>query len=85
MICAPSEDSDQTGHPSNLTRVFAVRSVGSYKDPKFLHADSDDWDQRLSGCPGLSEYLLGEQVILLDLSCSSSLIFHNGKKCTGKL
>ena len=26
MICAPSEDSDQTGHPSSLTRVFAVRS-----------------------------------------------------------
>ena len=23
--CAPSEDSDQPGHPPNLTRVFAVR------------------------------------------------------------
>ena len=34
---------------------------------------------RLGGCPGLSEYSLGEQVIL---SCSSSLIFHNRKKCT---
>ena len=45
MICAPSEDPDQTGHPSSLTKVFAVRSVGSYKDPRFLHADSDDWDQ----------------------------------------
>ena len=44
MICVPSEDSDQTGHPSSLTRVFAVRSVGSYKDPRFLHADSDDKD-----------------------------------------
>ena len=45
MICAPSEYSDQPGHPSSLTRVFAVHSVGSYKDPRFLHADSDDSDQ----------------------------------------
>ena len=27
--CAPSEDSDQPGHPSSLIRVFAVRSMGS--------------------------------------------------------
>ena len=26
---APSEDSDQPGHPPSLIRVFAVRSVGS--------------------------------------------------------
>ena len=25
MTCAPSEDSDQPGHPSSLIRVFAVR------------------------------------------------------------
>ena len=29
--CAPSQDSDQSGHPSSLIRVFAVRSVGSYQ------------------------------------------------------
>ena len=29
MIFAPSEDSDQPGHPPSLIRVFAVRSVGS--------------------------------------------------------
>ena len=29
MICAPSEVSDQPGHPPSLIRVFAVRSVGS--------------------------------------------------------
>ena len=40
---------------------------------------------RLGGCSGLSEYSLGAQVILLDLPCSSSFIFHNGKKCTDKL
>ena len=27
--CAPSEDSDQPGHPPSLIRVFAVRSTGS--------------------------------------------------------
>ena len=27
--CAPSEDSDQPGHPLSLIRVFAVRSVDS--------------------------------------------------------
>ena len=29
MADAPSEDSDQPGHPSSLIRVFAGRSVGS--------------------------------------------------------
>ena len=29
MACAPSEDSDQPGHPPSLIIVFAVRSVGS--------------------------------------------------------
>ena len=29
MSCAPSEDSDQPGHPHSLIRVFAVRSMGS--------------------------------------------------------
>ena len=27
--CAPSEDSDQPGHPPSLIRAFAVRSMGS--------------------------------------------------------
>ena len=29
MARAPSEDSDQPGHPPSLIRVFAVRSMGS--------------------------------------------------------
>ena len=29
MTCAPSEDSDQSGHPPSLIRAFALRSVGS--------------------------------------------------------
>ena len=27
--CAPSEDSDQPGHPTSLIRVFALRLMGS--------------------------------------------------------
>ena len=38
---APSEGSDQPGHPPHLLRVFAVRWVA--KDPRSLHADSEDW------------------------------------------
>ena len=29
ITCAPSEDSDQPGHPPSLIKVFAVRSMGS--------------------------------------------------------
>ena len=29
VACAPSEDSDQPGHPPRLIRVFTVRSIGS--------------------------------------------------------
>ena len=29
MTCAPSEDSDQPGHPPSLIRVFAVHFLGS--------------------------------------------------------
>ena len=36
MTCAPSEDSDQPGHPQSQ-RVA--------EDPMFLHADSEDSDQ----------------------------------------
>ena len=28
MACAPSEDSDQSGHPPSLIRDFAMRSIG---------------------------------------------------------
>ena len=35
IICVPSEDSYQPGHPPSLIRVFAVHSVGS-----FLHEDA---------------------------------------------
>ena len=44
MACAPSEDSDQPGHPPSLIRVFVVLQWVA-KDPSFLHADSEDSDQ----------------------------------------
>ena len=42
--CAPSEDSDQAGHPPSLIRVFAVAQLVA-KGPSFLHTDSEDFDQ----------------------------------------
>ena len=41
--CAPSENSDQPGHPPSLIRVFVRLWVA--KDTSFLHADSEDSDQ----------------------------------------
>ena len=42
MACVPSEDSDQSGNPPCLIRVFAQWVA---KDPSFLHVDSEDSDQ----------------------------------------
>ena len=44
MACAPSEDSDQPGHPPSLIRVFACAQLVA-KEPSFLHVDSEDSDQ----------------------------------------
>ena len=56
LTCAPSEDSDQPGHPPSLIRVFAVRSMGS-KGPKLsscgqrrLWSDWADAQADLSPC-----------------------------------
>ena len=44
MACAPSEDSDQPGHPPSLIRGFAFAQWVA-KNPSCLHADSEDSDQ----------------------------------------
>ena len=45
------------------------------KDPRFLHADSEDWSVIiLGGCPGWSESWLGAHAILLVLSWRSSIV-----------
>ena len=57
MTYAPSEDSDQPGHPPSLIRVFAVRSKGS-KGPN-LSSHGQRRLIRLFGCPDWSESSLG--------------------------
>ena len=50
MACAPSEDSDQPGHPPSLIRIFAVRVK---KDLVLSYPLSAQRRLiRLGGCPG---------------------------------
>ena len=55
--CAPSEGSDQPGHPQSLIRVFAVCLMGSY-GPK-LPSCGQRRLVRLGGCQDWSESSLG--------------------------
>ena len=68
--CAPSEDSDQPGHPPSLIRVFAVRM----KKPWVLRnpLSAEQRLIRLRGCPGWSESSLGAHATLLVFSCYGS-------------
>ena len=59
--CAPSEDSDQPGHPPSLIRVFACAQWEA-KYPSLLHVHSEDSDQT------------GHTLILLVLSCRGSYV-----------
>ena len=72
IVCAPSDDSDQPGHPHSLIRVFAVRMKKAWdleRRAKTLI--------RLGGCPGLSESSLGAQIILFVLLRGGSVYpFH---------
>ena len=70
MTCAPSEDSDQPGHPSNLIRIFTVHFMDS-QGPKASSCGQRRLI-RLGGCACWSESSLGAQVILFVLSCSGS-------------
>ena len=57
--CAPSEDSDQPGHPPSLIRIFAVRTKKAWVLSYPLSAQRrlwSDWaEARLGGCTGWSE------------------------------
>ena len=57
MAGAPSEDSDQPGHPPSLIRVFAVRMKKAWVLSYPLSAQRRLI--RLGGCPGWSESSLG--------------------------
>ena len=63
MSCAPSEVSDQPGHPPSLITVFAVWRT------KHLLMRTAKTLIRLRGCSGWSESSLGAHAMLLVLSC----------------
>ena len=69
--CAPSEDSDQPGHPPSLIIVFAVRMkkawVLSYQ--KWVHSEDSDQTGRMLR---LIWVFAGRTVTLLVLSCRGS-------------
>ena len=69
IISASSEDSDQP-------TLCAARVA---KDLKLFHAADSETLIRLCRCPGWSESSLGAQVILLDLSCYSSIILNGNR------
>ena len=71
--CAPSEDSDQPGHPPSLIRDFAC-APWVVKDSGFLRADSEDSD-RTGWMPRLIWVFAGRTVILLVLSWRGSNMF----------
>ena len=73
MIYAPSEDSDQPGHPPSLIRVFAVHSVGSWGPNLSSCGQWRLWSDWTDAQADLS--LLGAQIILLVLSWEGSINF----------
>ena len=67
MTFAPSENSDQPGHPPSLIRLFAVRLKEFWVLSYPLSAQRRLI--RLGGCTGWSESLPGTHIISLVLSC----------------
>ena len=75
MTCAPSEDSDKPGHPLSLISLRCPHD--ETLGPQLMLLPNERTAKtlnRLDGCPGWSEYSLGEHVILLVLSCGGSYI-----------
>ena len=70
--CAPSEDSDQRGHPPSLIRIFAVRmmNLGSLATD-WAHSEDSDQTGRM---PRLIWVFAGRTLTLLVLSCRGSYI-----------
>ena len=71
MICAPSEDSDKTGHLSSLIRVFTVRIQKPLVLGYPLSAQRRLWSDSADAQADLS--LQWAHVILLVLSCCGSI------------
>ena len=71
-VCAPSEDSDQPGHPPSLIRVFAIRIKKAWVFSYPLSAQRRLWsDWRM---PRLILVFAWRTVTLLVLSCRGSRI-----------
>ena len=72
MNCAPSEDSDQPGHPPSLIRVFTVGMKKAWV-LSYPMRGSEDSDQT-GRMPRLIWVFTGHTLILLVLSCRGSNI-----------
>ena len=72
--CAPSEDSDQPGHPPSLIGVLAVRSLGGF-GPKLSSCG-----QRKLWSDWADESLLGAHAILLVFIMRRLILMHRGLK-----
>ena len=72
MTCAPSEDSDQPGHPPSLIRVFAVRMKNHWALNYLLSAQWRLWSDWADAQADLS--LCWVHVILSVLLCGGSFI-----------
>ena len=77
MICATSENSDQSGHPPSLIRVVTLRPMVA-KDPRFLHVDSEDSDQT-GWMSRLILVFAGRTVIVLVLSYVGSFVSRSSR------
>ena len=72
VACAPSEDSDQPGHPPSLIRVFAVRMKKQWVISYPLSALRRLWSDWVDAQADLS--LRWVHIILLVLSCCGSTV-----------
>ena len=72
MTCAPSEDSDQPGHPPSLIRVFAVRMKKHLTLNYLLSAQWRLWSDWVDTQADLSR--CWAHIILMVLSCGSSIV-----------
>ena len=69
--CAPSEDSDQPGHPLSLIRVFAVRMKKAWTLTHWVHSEDSGQTGRI---PRLIWVFAGRTATLLVLSRGGSFI-----------
>ena len=80
MACAPSEDSDQPGHPPSLIRVFAVRMKKAWVLSYPMSAQRRLWSDWADAQADLSlrwAHSLFVGFVMRRLKCSLELRFYN--------